>query len=36
VRGATVPVYALGGVTPSDAAYARSLGGQGVAGISQF
>lgn len=36
VASATVPVYALGGVTPGDAAHARALGGQGVAGISQF
>ena len=36
VRLATLPIYALGGVTPDDAAYARTLGGQGVAGISQF
>lgn len=36
VKSATLPVYALGGVTPSDVAKARQLGGQGVAGISQF
>lgn len=31
-----MPVYALGGVAATDARIARSLGGQGVAGISQF
>lgn len=31
-----MPVYALGGVTATDVSMARSLGGQGVAGISQL
>ncbi|MES3039985.1 MAG: 8-oxo-dGTP diphosphatase MutT [Pseudomonadota bacterium] len=31
-----MPIYALGGVTATDVRIARSLGGQGVAGISQF
>lgn len=31
-----MPVYGLGGVSPADIAMARKLGGQGVAGISQF
>lgn len=31
-----LPVYALGGVAATDVAAARALGGQGVAGISQF
>lgn len=31
-----MPVYALGGVSAADVGMARSLGGQGVAGISQF
>jgi 8-oxo-dGTP diphosphatase len=33
---AVVPVYALGGLHPSDADHACELGGQGVAGISAF
>lgn len=31
-----MPVYALGGVAVTEVSMARSLGGQGVAGISQF
>lgn len=31
-----MPVYALGGLTATDVSAARALGGQGVAGISQF
>lgn len=31
-----MPVYALGGVAATDLSLARHLGGQGVAGISQF
>ena len=31
-----MPVYALGGVAATEVGIARSLGGQGVAGISQF
>ena len=33
---AGVPVYALGGLSPSDLLLARNLGGHGVAGIGQF
>lgn len=33
---ATLPVYALGGMRKTDSERARSLGGQGVAGISGF
>ena len=33
---APVPVYALGGVAPSDLARAMACGGQGVAGILRF
>ena len=36
VADATLPVYALGGVGPDDAAAAIAAGGQGVAGISAF
>jgi len=36
VDAAAVPVYALGGMTSADAALARQLGGQGVAGIRGF
>ena len=31
-----LPVFALGGLGPSDVAYVRELGAQGVAGISNF
>ena len=34
VADATLPVYALGGLQPGDAAIARARGGQGAAGIS--
>ena len=33
VGGATVPVFALGGLEPADELQARALGGQGIAGI---
>lgn len=33
VAGATVPVFALGGLEPADEPRARALGGQGIAGI---
>jgi 8-oxo-dGTP diphosphatase len=33
---AGIPVYALGGLAPSDLLQARRLGGHGVAGIGQF
>lgn len=33
VAGATVPVFALGGLEPTDEQQARALGGQGIAGI---
>jgi 8-oxo-dGTP diphosphatase len=36
VDAAPLPVYALGGVGPSQLAVARQAGGQGVAGISAF
>ncbi|MHA6204409.1 Nudix family hydrolase [Dyella soli] len=36
VEAASVPVYALGGMTAGDAAMARRLGGQGIAGIRGF
>ena len=36
VRAASVPVYALGGMTVDDASAARGAGGQGVAGIRGF
>ena len=36
VAQAPLPVYALGGMQPGDAAQARELGGQGVAGIRGF
>lgn len=36
VEAASLPVYALGGMRIADAAKARALGGQGVAGIRGF
>ncbi len=36
VADAPMPVFALGGMQPDDAAIARAKGGQGVAGISGF
>ncbi len=36
IRAAPLPVYALGGMQPSDCAQAQALGGQGVAGIRGF
>lgn len=36
VNAAKLPVYALGGLLPSDVLKAREAGGQGVAGISGF
>jgi 8-oxo-dGTP diphosphatase len=36
VEGASVPVYALGGMRTADASVARHAGGQGVAGIRGF
>ncbi len=35
-RQTNLPVYALGGIEPDDLAKIRTLGGQGVAGISKF
>jgi 8-oxo-dGTP diphosphatase len=36
VRGAALPVYALGGVGPADIPCAQRLGGQGIAAIRAF
>ena len=35
-KGAALPVYALGGVTPTVLDKSRENGGQGVAGIRAF
>lgn len=36
VNGVGIPTYALGGMEPEDVSWVRSIGGQGVAGISAF